>query len=241
VPTPDDANRLLAEGVAAAQAGQRQRAYNLLLDAIELDRRNELAWLWLSTVTDSSKDQRICLENVLTINPANERARHWLARLKKAGIESSPSSEVEVQAAPHVPVSVTLWPVVAFWIGVSLFFIAGGILSLLRFVGVVLRSRGLQNLDSIQVVWLVLALFFFVTGFTGLSLAWQLSQRRSGGYYGSLLLGLMLVFLGPGFGLLVESPNYVAVALSGLVPAAAVLLTLASMSGFESTYDASVA
>jgi hypothetical protein len=236
---------LLAEGVAAAQAGQRQRAYNLLLDAIELDRRNELAWLWLSTVTDSPEDQRICLENVLTINPANEQARHWLARLKTVGIsqhkQSSPSSGAEAQAAPHVPVSVTLWPVVAFWIGVSLFFVAGGVVSLLRFVGVVLRSRGLQNLDSIQVVWLVLALFFFVTGFTGLSLAWQLSQRRSGGYYGSLLLGLVLVFLGPGFGLLVESPNYVAVALSGLVPAAAVLLTLASMSGFESTYDASVA
>ena len=64
--------------------------------------------------------------------------------------------------------------------------------------------------------------------------AWQLAHRRPGGYYGSLVFGLVLVLLGPISTLVLEPPNYVATVFTGLMPAAAVLFTLISMAGFQS-------
>jgi hypothetical protein len=52
---------------------------------VEIDQYNEQAWLWLSAVVDSPEEQRTCLENVLAINPANERARQGLDILSKKG------------------------------------------------------------------------------------------------------------------------------------------------------------
>lgn len=305
---------MLAQGVAFAQAGQRIQAYNLLLDVIELDQYNELAWLWLSTVTDSLDDQRICLENVLTINPNNTFARERLSALSdnRARSRSTASSTVicpecgasnrdfvrecsacgyaffircpacgefnptdagicdqcgmpltaasrrvdqsaqqpdwgtaNVSTVSRPSAPATLWPVVAFWASVSLFFIGGGVASLLQFADILLHARGaIHNLSPIQIAWLPMGLFFIVFGFTGASLAWQLAHRRPSGYYGSLLFGLVLVILGPSASLILEPPDYLATVCTGLMPAAAVLLTLASMTGFESysiTHDRSVA
>ena len=87
MPTQSEVNRLLAKGVASAKAGQRVEAYNLLLDVVELDRHNEQAWLWLSTLTDNIEDQRTCLENALAINPDNTLARERLAALAANGTQ----------------------------------------------------------------------------------------------------------------------------------------------------------
>jgi hypothetical protein len=107
--------------------------------------------------------------------------------------------------------------------------------SLYQFAGTLLRARGvIQNLSPIQLAWLPMGLFFIVFGFTGVSLTWQLVRRRPGGYYGSLLLGLILTLLGPIATLILEPPNYVATAFTGLMPAAAVLFTLISMTGSHS-------
>jgi hypothetical protein len=92
LPTRPEVNRLLAKGVASAKAGQRTEAYNIFLDVIELDRHNELAWLWLSTVTENPEDQRVCLENVLTINPDNTAARERLAALAANGAQRGDAS-----------------------------------------------------------------------------------------------------------------------------------------------------
>ncbi|MBE9508681.1 MAG: tetratricopeptide repeat protein [Chloroflexi bacterium] len=72
---------LLRRGIATAQAGRKQEAHQMLLRVTELDERNEQAWLWLSEVVESFEDRRICLENVLTINPDNSHAQaglRWL-------------------------------------------------------------------------------------------------------------------------------------------------------------------
>ena len=290
-------------GMASARAGQRAEAYNLLLDVVELDQHNEQAWLWLSAVTDNLEDQRICLENVLTINPDNSVARERLAVLASDGnqqADDSPravicplcgagnrdfvrecgacgyaffqpcatcgtfnptdaqtcsqcassltppnsgiaqSSQQPTTAAASVSATsrplapITIWPVVAFWVGASLFFIGGGLVSLYQFVGILLYARGvIQNLAPFEIAWLPMGLFFIVFGLTGLSLAWQLAQRRPGGYYGSLVFGLVLTLLGPSASLVLDPPNYLTTACTGLMPATAVLLTLASMTGFE--------
>ena len=294
--TQADAKRLLAQGVAAAKAGQRTQAYNLLLDAVELDQRSELAWLWLSAVTDNPDDQRTCLENVITINPGNAVARKRLAAIGSPGAGAQPSTVIcpqcgagnrdfvrECQACGYAffarcpacgefspieartcdrcgavlasgrparqpapattaneavalrpPAPVTLWPVVAFWVSVSFFFVGGGVASLLQFAGIVVRARGMvHNLSTLQIAWLPMALFFILFGLAGFGLAWELARRRRDGYYGSLLFGLVLIALGPGAGLVLDPPDYVAVACTGLMPATAILLTLASAAGFE--------
>ncbi len=82
---------LLREGIAAAKAGQRERARDLLMRAVEQDEGNALAWLWLSDVVDSLDDREICLENVLTLDPDNEVARLGLAFIRKQKEAQAPS------------------------------------------------------------------------------------------------------------------------------------------------------
>ncbi|GAB4542504.1 MAG: hypothetical protein Kow0063_34560 [Anaerolineae bacterium] len=307
MPNRSEINQLLARGVASARAGQREEAYNLLLDVVELDRHNELAWLWLSTLADNPEDRRICLENVLVINPDNTTAREQLAILETNGTSyARPSSttvicpqcgagnrdfvrecgacgyaffrrcalcgefnstdspscshcgasltpsgahsaqpvQQPVLARTHVPATsspptpVTLWPVVAFWGAASVFFLGGGIASLFQFAGIVLRARGvLQNLTPIEIAWLPMGLFFMLFGISGIGLAWQLAHRQQGGYWGSLVFGLVLTLLGPSASMVLDPPNYLAAICTGLMPAAAVLFTLASITSFESNVD----
>lgn len=90
---------LLSQGIAAAKAGQREQARDLLMQAIELDERNEKVWLWLSGVVDTDEDRCVCLENVLALNPDNAWARRGLERLLPGlGPQTSPTPQV--QAAP---------------------------------------------------------------------------------------------------------------------------------------------
>lgn len=291
--TQPEADRLLAQAVASAQSGQREQAYNLLLDVIELDQYNEVAWLWLSNVTDNPDDQRICLENVLTIDPENALARQRLATMAGNGHSSAsghvicpqcgagnrdfvrecracgyalfrrcpvcreftpsdadtcsecgadltaaaPQSGAVAAARPAVPL--TIWPVAAFWVGTSLFFIGGGVASLYQFATYLLYARGvIQNLSWLEIAWLPVGLFFLVLGSTGIGLAVQLVRRRPDGYYGSLIFGLVLALLGPAASLVLVPPDYVTTACTGLMPAVAVLLTLASVAGFETKTDA---
>ena len=77
----DETSRLLKEGIRVLKAGQRERAKTLLMQAIEADEENERAWLWLSGAVETDEERRICLENVLTLNPDHELAQKGLARL----------------------------------------------------------------------------------------------------------------------------------------------------------------
>ena len=76
-----DTSDLLQQGIALAKAGRHEEARNILLQVVELDERNEPAWLWLSGVVDSDDDKAIALENVLAINPDNEWAKRGLQML----------------------------------------------------------------------------------------------------------------------------------------------------------------
>lgn len=78
-------DQFLREGIAAARAGQREQARDLLLRVIAVDEEVETAWLWLSGVVDDLQDRRICLENVLTLNPNNAAAQQGLRWLDEHG------------------------------------------------------------------------------------------------------------------------------------------------------------
>jgi len=88
---------LLRRGIAAAKAGRSEEARQVLLHVTELDERSEQAWLWLSGVVESLADRRVCLENVLTINPDNPYARKGLRLLDQQGV-AAPAVE---ERCPH--------------------------------------------------------------------------------------------------------------------------------------------
>ena len=75
-------NDALIEGVKAAQSGDRDAARTALLRAASLDARNENAWLWLASISEYPEELMAFLENVLAINPQNERALQWMAGTK---------------------------------------------------------------------------------------------------------------------------------------------------------------
>ena len=78
--TTDD---LLKQGIAALKDGRKAQARSLLTQVVEQDERNEMAWLWLSGAVDTDEDRRICLENVLAINPDNQAAQRGLKILRQ--------------------------------------------------------------------------------------------------------------------------------------------------------------
>lgn len=72
---------LLRQGIAAARSDRRDQARTLLLAVVERDPEALSAWLWLSGVVDTREERRICLENVLTLDPTHALAQKGLAQL----------------------------------------------------------------------------------------------------------------------------------------------------------------
>lgn len=72
---------MVRAGAEAYRKGNKQEARALLERALELDEQNEMAWLWMSAVVDTREEQRTCLENVVILNPNNQRARQGLQSL----------------------------------------------------------------------------------------------------------------------------------------------------------------
>jgi tetratricopeptide (TPR) repeat protein len=76
-------SEVLQQAIRAARAGHKLEARDLLIELVEVDPRNEMAWIWLSGLVDTLEDRIIACENVLTINPANEKMRAHLAELQR--------------------------------------------------------------------------------------------------------------------------------------------------------------
>jgi len=92
---------MLRRGIAAAKAGQRDLARDLLMRVVEEDDGNAPAWLWLSSVMNSLEDREVCLENVLTLEPDNALARRgltWIRRQKEQ--RAPPPAEATPPASP---------------------------------------------------------------------------------------------------------------------------------------------
>lgn len=82
---PANIEAMLRAGIEAFQAGKKAEARAFLERVIDLEEHNEDAWLWLSNVVDDPDEKRICLENVLVINPSNQKAKNAMARLDSGG------------------------------------------------------------------------------------------------------------------------------------------------------------
>jgi len=98
-----DLKQLLRDGITAARAGQKEQARELLLRVIEQDERNEPAWLWLSGIVDDPEERRICLENVLAINPNSAAAQAGLRFLTSGDQPTSPPRSYAPQPSIQAP------------------------------------------------------------------------------------------------------------------------------------------
>ncbi len=110
----EDLESLLKNGIEAAKAKNKPEARRLLEKALEIDDTNQAAWMWLATVVDKPSEKRICLENVLELNPNNMRAREALEQLgpapaqpaappEQVGARTFGTSSVESRQAPSRP------------------------------------------------------------------------------------------------------------------------------------------
>lgn len=72
---------MFQEAVEAIQAGQRARARDLLTRLLRTEQKNAKYWVYLSTVVDSDKERRYCLENALKIEPNNRAAQRGMVLL----------------------------------------------------------------------------------------------------------------------------------------------------------------
>ena len=99
--TPNDIAELLRQGIEAARENKRKEAREYFEQVVELDDKSEKGWFWLASVVDSDEERRICLSNVLHINPNNERAKRALDGLKIKAQESKTAAQ-ETEVVPGV-------------------------------------------------------------------------------------------------------------------------------------------
>ena len=68
----------LTEAIAAARAGDRSHARELLSKLLRADSANPECWIWMSSVVDSEREKIYCLESALKIDPSNRSALRGL-------------------------------------------------------------------------------------------------------------------------------------------------------------------
>jgi hypothetical protein len=73
---------LMQAGRVAYSTGKRRMAHDLWREAANIDPYNEQVWLALLDVIDADADKRVCLQNILAINPLNVQARRLLGQLE---------------------------------------------------------------------------------------------------------------------------------------------------------------
>jgi hypothetical protein len=92
-------DQILAQGIAAAKAGDRGTARDLLTRAVRRRPDSEAGWLWLSSVLDTPQGRAHCLRRVLALNPDNAAAQRGLAALERA----RPAPTIVARPAPAEP------------------------------------------------------------------------------------------------------------------------------------------
>jgi len=236
--TPREIDQRLQEGINAAKAGQFEKARFLLLDVVEQNQTNEVAWYWLYNIFHNIEDKRVCLENLIIINPNNRWAKEELLKYldsKAVAALDRVAAKVQAKTPRRSPTKksrpIVLYLVSAFWLGISFIFLSSGIIWLLQ---ILTFNSADQNPAYSFILNFLIAIAFSGIGILGLSVAIGLYLRSILGFYGSILLSLGLLLIGPTVSLISVPPNYVTMLCTGGISGRIMLLTLASQAGFES-------
>jgi len=234
--TRNEIEQWLEEGILAAKAGQNEQARFRLLDVVEQDQTNETAWFWLYKIFDHHDDKRICLENLITINAGNEWARQELLKYlnpaEVARYQARQPRRTAKNQATYRPVILKL--VGAFWLGISIILLGGGIMAIGESLVSISQNRTFPNIiTSTQAFEMLVAIVLIVFGLAALLVAIGLFFETTIGLYGSLFLALGLLLAGPTVSLIASPRNYLALVCTGGIAGMIVLLTLASHPSFS--------
>jgi hypothetical protein len=85
---------LLRKGIEAAREQNKAEAREYLQQVVDLDDKNEKGWYWLASVVETDEERKVCLGNVLFINPNNERAKKAMEQLEAKERKSKADAEV---------------------------------------------------------------------------------------------------------------------------------------------------
>ncbi len=106
----DHARELRQQGIAAAKAGRKDDARQLLQQSIRIEPNSEAAWLWLASVARDQRERQFCLQKILEINPGNSQARQALAAIDPSAAPPVPDAPQQmprgikpIQRAPTRP------------------------------------------------------------------------------------------------------------------------------------------
>ncbi len=84
---------LIQQGITANKAGKKDEARKYFIAAIKENRDNEYAWQYMYNVANGDKERLSCLQQILRINPQNEKAKVLLNQLKHV----EPTNNVQPQ------------------------------------------------------------------------------------------------------------------------------------------------
>jgi hypothetical protein len=73
--------QLYTAGRRAYSEGNRQKAHDFWRQAAAIQPHEERLWQALLTVVEDTRDRRVCLENIVAINPRNKDAARQLQTL----------------------------------------------------------------------------------------------------------------------------------------------------------------
>ncbi|MCB9450947.1 MAG: tetratricopeptide repeat protein [Anaerolineaceae bacterium] len=98
----EQAHELRQRGIAAAKAGQKEQARQLLQQALRIEPRHEATWVWLMSVARDQRERLICLHRLLEINPQNSVGQQALQALgiTREQLAQQATGKGEIKAMP---------------------------------------------------------------------------------------------------------------------------------------------
>lgn len=76
-------NNHLSEGISALKAGNREAARRSLAQALRADPNSERTWQWMFNAANNDTERKKCLNEILRINPENQKAVQMYLDLQK--------------------------------------------------------------------------------------------------------------------------------------------------------------
>ncbi|MFN8379739.1 MAG: hypothetical protein U0452_13820 [Anaerolineae bacterium] len=101
---------LLNAGQTALKAGDKETATARFRKAAEISPYDERVWQALLDVVTEPEDERVCLQNILAINPGNKKARRRMAGVKP---EAAAPAIAVASPLPSAPAPVVAPPLEA--------------------------------------------------------------------------------------------------------------------------------
>ncbi|MBI2863984.1 MAG: hypothetical protein HYX94_05430 [Chloroflexi bacterium] len=92
-------HNLIEQGKTAGMSGNRRLAYSLFSLAVDLDPKNDEAWLWKGAMTDNGEEKFVCIQQALAIDPNNQKAQQAYRQMAQGPWAARPDSQGAVPAS----------------------------------------------------------------------------------------------------------------------------------------------